>query len=209
MPRKLVIGSSEYPFHVTNRSNNKDFFSLPLDELWDLFMSIFAILKEDYGCNLLQFVLMSNHFHLMIHTPNNNLSAAMLYLHREVAKRANAKSQRMNHFFGGRYRPCLIDTEHYFWNCVKYVLRNPVEAGICSRVEEYCYSTFKNQSSDFLLTDFFNDLDKKIDLDLDWLNLCFADDQKRLMRKSLTKQVFTIHKSKHRKLPVLEKMPGT
>ncbi len=167
-------------------------------------MSIFAILKRDYECELLQFVLMSNHYHLLIYTPLKNLSASMLYLHREIAKRANLKSQRINHFFGGRYKSCLIDSEQYYWNCIKYIFRNPVDAGMCEYVEDYPFSTLNRSCPDFMLNDFFLNRDKKIHLDSEWLNHGFSKEQMLIIKKGLSKNVFAIHKSRHQKLSGME-----
>ncbi len=204
MPRKHLIRTNEFPYHITNRSNNKEYFYLPLDELWPIFIDVLKIIKKDYGCEILQFVLMSNHYHLLLYTPEQNLSDCMLYFHRQVAKRANGQSKRINHFFGGRYKWCLINTELYFWNAVKYIARNPVEAQICEKVESYKYSSLNFRDQIFCLSDFFFDKNKSIQLDLDWLNFSFKFEHKEAIQKGLNRKIFKIPKGKNREQTLLE-----
>lgn len=152
----------------------------------------------------MQLVLMSNHYHLVMHTPQKNLSKCMLYFHREVAKRANFKSQRINHFFGGRYKWCVILQEDHFLNTVKYVFRNPVEAGLCIKVEDYAFSSLNYKHPVFYLSDFFYDHTKTINVDLVWLNYSFHTPQKDAIKAALKKRHFKIPKDQNRKTVKLE-----
>lgn len=207
MPRKHLLLTDEFPYHVTNRSNNREFFDIPLSQLWDIFLEVLVILKNEYGCKILQLVLMSNHYHMVIHTPEKNLSICMLYFHREVAKRANLKAKRINHFFGGRYKWCLILQETYFFNTIKYVFRNPVEAGICIKAEDYNYSSLKYKHPIFKLSDFFYDQTKTIDVDLAWLNHEFHSSQRQAIKVALKKRYFKIPKDRNREMVALEPVP--
>ncbi len=89
------------------------------------------------------FVLMSNHYHLIALFPHCNIGSAMNYLQREVSRSIGKRSGRINHVFGGRYKPCLIANTQYLEHVYKYVYRNPVEAGMCERVQEYPFSTLR------------------------------------------------------------------
>ena len=141
-------------------------------------------------------VLMSNHYRWILSTPDLNLSKGMTYFHREVARCANRKSKRINHFFGGRYKWCSIQNELYYWNAVKYVFRNPVKAQICSKVEEYKYSSL-NETRTFSycrLNDFFNNPEVKISLDLDWLNEPYTVEVDDVLRRGLRRRMFQVPK---------------
>ncbi len=191
MPRKLLFETDKFPYHIYNRSNNKDFFYLDNQILWHIFMDVFSVLGEEYGVVIHSFVLMNNHYHLILSTPEMNLSAAMTYMHREVAKKANKRSQRMNHFFGGRYKWSVISDESYYWNVVKYVFRNPVSAGICSKVEDYRFSSFNRGSDhDWRMVDFFQDSKVQVNLDCDWLNEVFLSDQAKSLSLGLRRREF-------------------
>jgi len=87
------------------------------------------------------FVLMSNHFHLLISTPKANLSEAMNYFMRETSKEINRISGHKNQIFGGRYSRTSITSQFYFGHAYKYVYRNPVTAGIVDKCEKYPFST--------------------------------------------------------------------
>ncbi len=114
---------------------------MPSADLWELFCDYLYFCNKVYNFQIHNFVLMGNHFHLMLTTPEGNLSQGMLYLEREISKRLNESSGRMNQNFGGRYFRCLIPNYHYYMHCYKYVYRNPVEARLCQKVEEYPFST--------------------------------------------------------------------
>ncbi|MBC7370298.1 MAG: hypothetical protein H7326_01965 [Bdellovibrionaceae bacterium] len=85
--------------------------------------------------------MMSNHFHMLISTPNANLSEAMNFFMRETSKEMNRISGSVNQVYGGRYSRTLIDSQLYFSSAYKYVYRNPVKAGLSETCEEYPYST--------------------------------------------------------------------
>lgn len=198
MPRKNLIKTSDYPYHVYNRSNNKEYFYLHQEDLWSIFMECLYQLKIQFSCDIHFFVLMSNHYHLILSTPQCNLGEAMKYLHREVARLANQSAGRMNHFFGGRYKWSVINHEAYFWNCVKYVLRNPVRAEICKSVSQYKYSSLNCSAPKFKWEqiDFFHSGKPQIELDREWLDEPFLSEIEEGIRKGLRRREFAMPRSK-------------
>lgn len=194
MPRKLLIRSDSFPYHITNRSNNKEFFYIEQARLWEIFMKCFEHLVMQFECELHAFVLMSNHYHLLISTPQNNIGESMKYLHREVARIANKETHRINHFFGGRYKWSLIEHENYYWNATKYIFQNPVRANLCSSVTDYSFSSLNRDSENFqwMMTDFFHDRKKPIELDKSWLNEVFPEEQLVGIRKALRRREFSL-----------------
>lgn len=96
------------------------------------------------------FVLMSNHYHMMV-TANENhpLGEVMCELQKSVSRRINKKSERINHVFGGPYKASLIRRDDHYLDVFKYIHRNPIEAGVVQRVEMYPYSTLT--SNQFLV----------------------------------------------------------
>jgi putative transposase len=193
MPRKHLILTDIYPYHVTNRSNNREFFYLDLEALWCIFLDILIHISLQYECRIHAFVLMSNHYHLVLSTPQKNLGEAMKYFHRETARRANKSAQRINHFFGGRYKWCLLNRETYYWNTIKYIFRNPVTANLCKRVEDYPFSSFNTDYEEisWKLFDFLGP-NHGIKLDLNWLNQEFSKEQKDGISAALRRREFKI-----------------
>ena len=92
------------------------------------------------------FVLMPNHFHLIVTTPVHPMGDVMEFFMRESARELNRKSGRKGHIFGGPYDAPLINSEHYFVHAMKYVYRNPIAAGICDLVEDYPFSTLSGRT---------------------------------------------------------------
>ncbi len=99
------------------------------------------LVHHAFNLKIHSFVLMSNHFHLMVTAPEDNLSQAMLYFMRETSREITRLSGRINQTYGARHHKTYLGNYHYFMNTYKYVYRNPVKAGICECVEEYPYST--------------------------------------------------------------------
>ena len=98
-------------------------------------------LNRAYEIKIHSFVLMPNHFHLILRNPQSNLSEAMNYFMRETSRQIARESGRINQVYGARFHRSLITTEKYFYQAYKYVYRNPVRAQICSQVQDYPYST--------------------------------------------------------------------
>lgn len=192
MPHKNLIRTADAPYHVTARTNNRDFYDKDLQTIWNICGTCLAQATSKYSCHVHGFVLMSNHYHLLISTPEKNLDEVMLYFNREVAKRTNKVLTRINHFFGGRYKWSLIYEEAHYWNVLKYIFRNPVKAGICSKVDLYRYSSLNTDFPHFQwkMVDFFRDPNQSIALDKDWLNEPVLMELNEAIRKGLARREF-------------------
>ncbi len=141
MPRKSVPMVPDAPYHVTARCINKEWFRLPLPTVWSIMEDYLYFVAGAFQVNIHAFVLMSNHFHLIITSPRGNLSETLLYFMRETSREISRTSGRINQTYGTRNHKSCIGNHHYFMNTYKYVYRNPVRAGVVSAVEEYPYST--------------------------------------------------------------------
>lgn len=145
MPRPSTILSMEYPYHVRVRSNNRDWFELPMVICFNACAQVMEKTISKYQIEVHAFVLMSNHFHMILSTPKGNLGAALRYFLTELSRQIRLSSLRINHVFGGRNKSTLITSTEYYANCFKYIARNPVRAGITDRVELYRWSTFAKE----------------------------------------------------------------
>lgn len=194
------------PYHVTNRANNREFFYIDQALLWPIFIKCLHQLTIQFKCEIHSFVLMTNHYHLIISTPEANIGDAMKYLHREVAREVNRFTGRVNHFFGGRYKWSVISENNYYWNCIKYVFRNPVRAGVCNDVQEYKFSSLNREAHLFKwsISDFFLDSKQVVDMNIDWLNEPFRKEGEELIRKGLRRREFQLPKDSLRKRAVLD-----
>lgn len=142
MPRKARVLTSDHPYHLSARSNNRDWFDLPLADCFDVFSSVLPVVCERYELKVHAFVLMSNHWHMLATTPRKNVDQAMMYFMSQTSRGLRKKTNRINHIYGGRYRATVIQSEHYYATCYRYVAQNPLVAEIVDRVEDYPFSTF-------------------------------------------------------------------
>lgn len=198
MPRKPLIRTDQYPYHVYGRSNNKETFYLPLKEVWAITCQLFDKVSVDYDAQVHAFVLMPNHYHLLISTPLCNLDSIMNYWARELSKKINASAHRINRVFGGRYKWCSIQNDVYYANVYKYIYRNPMKANLSKNIETYPWSTYKfiqNTNNPYDLHD-KSYCERGIHIPRDfkkreaWLNQSYKEVESELIRRALKRSVF-------------------
>lgn len=203
MPRSRLIRIRNFPYHVCARANNKEWFHLPLEQMHELFINLLLNLLKRHQIQIHAFVTMSNHFHLALSTPNANLDEVMLYFLREAARRANQASGRINHLFGGPYKWSLIENRRNYAHVIKYIYRNPVQAGICQNVQDYPFSTLPAVHglvpTRIPISDSIFDRRSTLDLSpgerLNWLNEPYELDEHRLIQLGLRRARFAIRTS--------------
>ncbi|NPV60805.1 MAG: addiction module toxin RelE [Actinobacteria bacterium] len=128
------------------------------DEDRTTFLAILGTTVERYNWVLHAYCLMGNHYHLLVETPDANLSAGMHYLNGVYAMRYNRAHERVGHLFQGCYGATLVDREEYFLQAACYIVLNPVRAGIVERPSQYPWSSYLGTAEDtgaprFLSTD--------------------------------------------------------
>ncbi len=141
MGRAKTKISLSAPYHITARSHNRDRFPVDLDSVWEIMNRYLFSLGKFYGAEIISFVLMPNHFHLLARFPLGNISQAMQYFMYQTSKELGRASNRINQIYGARYYKSLIDSYNYYLIAYKYVYQNPIRAQLCDRAEEYRYST--------------------------------------------------------------------
>jgi len=141
MARPLRI---EYPgalYHVISRGNEQR--SIVTDDAdRNKRLEWLRRTVQTYGWRLHAFVLMTNHEHLFVETPEPNLSAGMQYLNGSYTSYFNRRRRRSGHLFQGRFKAHLIDEQGYFQVVSRYVHLNPVRAKITARPEDYPWSSY-------------------------------------------------------------------
>ncbi len=88
------------------------------------------------------YCLMTNHFHLLVQTPQPNLSQGMQRLNSEYAGYFNERHRLDGHLFQQRFDSRLIETDEYFADAMRYIAFNPVRAGLCGHPAEWPWSSF-------------------------------------------------------------------
>lgn len=87
--------------------------------------------------------LMDTHYHLFIETPEMNLSKGMQSLNGIYAQYFNKHHDLVGHVFQGRYNAIVVDGENYFLKLCRYIVLNPVKAGIVEKPEDYLWSSYR------------------------------------------------------------------
>ncbi|RII28432.1 MAG: hypothetical protein CXR31_00675 [Geobacter sp.] len=158
MARPLRI---EYPgafYHVTARGNEqKDIFKSKRER--EKFLFYLEVATERYGAVIHAYCLMSNHYHLMLETPQGNLSQIMKHINSSYTTYYNVKRKRAGHLLQGRYKAILVEADAYATELSRYIHLNPVKAGIAEKPEDYPWMSYHSYTGDasvpgWLRTDF-------------------------------------------------------
>jgi putative transposase len=88
------------------------------------------------------YCLMGNHYHLMIETPEANLTMGMRQLNGVFTQWSNRRHQRSGHLFQGRYKAIVVDRDAYFLELARYIVLNPVRAAMVKRPQEWAWSSY-------------------------------------------------------------------
>jgi REP element-mobilizing transposase RayT len=142
MARPLRI---EYPgafYHVTARGNEqKDLYRSVGDR--EKFLAYLEQAAERYGALFHGYCLMGNHYHLMVETPQGNLSRIMRHINGAYTTYFNVKRSRAGHLFQGRYKALVVEVDNYATELSRYIHLNPVKAGLVKRPEDYPWSSYR------------------------------------------------------------------
>jgi hypothetical protein len=90
---------------------------------------------------------MPNHYHMLIQTPDANISRSMRHLNGVYTQRYNSRHKCDGQLFRGRYKSILVDTGSYLLQAVRYINRNPLRAGLVNRLDAYKWSSHKGYLS--------------------------------------------------------------
>jgi putative transposase len=198
MPRKTLIRSNEFPYHVTIRANNREHFPIELPRLWKILEFEALVLNVVFGVEFQSMVLMPNHIHIILTVPVDDLGYAMSTFFSSITKFSNAVTGRSGRIFGAPYHWSIITSTRYYGHVLKYVYRNPVKAELCKNVEDYPFSTLRGifgaepLGVPLCLTRVGMELnipDPNLHWEwLDWLNRPFTKEAETLIRRCLKKK---------------------
>ena len=129
-------------------------------DMWNLRISAYCLLK--------------NHYHLLVQTPDANLSRCMRHIDGVYTQRFNRAHHKDGQLFRGRYKSILVDADSYVMELTRYIHRNPIKAGIVKRMEKYPWSSHHGYLSD----------SKKWDwLHKDFLLSMFSDNRREAVKR--------------------------
>ena len=143
MSRPLRIKYEGAVYHITARGNERKriFFTTPD---YTKFKEYLREAQDRYGYLLHCYMLMSNHYHLILETPNSDISTIMHYINGSYTSYLNRRRKRSGHLFQGRYKAVLVDVDSYLLELSRYVHLNPVRAKMVEKPEDYAYSSYRS-----------------------------------------------------------------
>jgi REP element-mobilizing transposase RayT len=129
-------------YHVLSRGNERRdiFFG---DDDRQRFLDTLGDMAQRFEIEVFAYVLMGNHYHLLLRTARANLSRAMQWLGVTYTNRLNAMHSRSGHLFQGRFKNMLVQNDAYLLQLSYYIHRNPLRAKMVERLPDYRWSSYR------------------------------------------------------------------
>ncbi len=152
MSRKLRVISQSGIYHIILRGNNRmEIFRDHED--FEKLLSVLKRYKEKSNYEIYAYCLMNNHFHILLKIDTEPLSQVMRRICVSYVYWYNQKYSRVGNLFQDRFRSESVENDEYFLTVLRYILRNPVKAGIIKDIENYKWSSYNEYNSSGKLTD--------------------------------------------------------
>ena len=142
MPRTARAQSESGYYHVMLRGNERRDIFLD-DEDRERYLHLLAKQVTNESIDIIAYCLMDNHLHLLIHDKGDKMASAMRSIGVSYAGYFNKKNNRIGHLFQDRFKSEAIEDDTYLFAALRYIHQNPVKAGMCSKAEEYTWSSDK------------------------------------------------------------------
>jgi REP element-mobilizing transposase RayT len=142
MARPLRLEYEGALYHITSCGNARDGIFLG-DSDRTRFLEIVSDVVKRYSWICHAYCLMSNHYHLLIETPDVNLSRGMQLLNGVYTQWFNRRYQRVGHLFQGRFKAILVEKESHLLQLARYIVLNPVRAKMVRSVRDWPWSSYR------------------------------------------------------------------
>lgn len=142
MSRPIRIAFPDALYHVTARGDRREaIFDDDQDRRQFLATLEQVVDRFNWVCHA--WCLMDNHYHLLIQTPDGNLSRGMRQLNGVYTQASNRRHRRVGHLFQGRFKAILVDSDAYLLELARYVVLNPVRAGMVKAPADWPWSSYR------------------------------------------------------------------
>lgn len=156
MSRKNRIIYEGAIYHIYQRGNNKEYIFQD-DNVKSFILRCLKKYNTKFDYEILAYVIMDNHYHLLIKTNKSPINEIMFYLDNLLGKYIKGVLNRTGHAFDSRYKSKLVDNNAYLVWLLRYIHRNPIKADICDSLEKYPWSShyfYKNNINSGINTNF-------------------------------------------------------
>jgi putative transposase len=141
MARPLRIEYAGALYHVTSRGDRQEAI-FDDDQDRTAFLNVLGEVISRFRWRCHAYCLMGNHYHLMIETPEGNLTKGMRQLNGVFTQWSNRRHKRTGHVFQGRYKAILVDRDSYFLELARYIVLNPVRAAMVKHPKQWKWSSY-------------------------------------------------------------------
>ena len=112
-----------------------------------MFIDLLIEVSEIFNVNIAAYCLMKNHYHILLQTPDGNISRCMRHLNSVYTQRYNRRHGFDGQLFRGRYKSILVCNDSHLLQLVRYIHKNPVKAGMVKDMPDYEWSSYKGYLS--------------------------------------------------------------
>lgn len=157
MARPLRIEYEGAFYHITSRGNARRKIYRDNNSR-KIFLDILALVVKRFNWLCHAYCLMDNHYHLLVETPDANLSMGMRQLNGIYTQKYNHAYRTVGHIFQGRYKAIVVEKENYFLELCRYIVLNPVRAKMVTRPgawkwSSYAFTVRSKKAPEFLTVD--------------------------------------------------------
>jgi putative transposase len=142
MTRPLRLEFPGALYHVTSRGNARAAIYAD-DADRERFLALLTQVVQRYHWLCHAYCLMENHYHLLIETPEGNLSHGMRQVNGLYTQYYNRRHDRVGHVLQGRYKAIVVERDSYLLVLCRYIVLNPLRAGMVQTAQEYCWSSYR------------------------------------------------------------------
>jgi REP element-mobilizing transposase RayT len=146
MARPLRIAYPGAWYHVMNRGRRAEEIFIDKGD-YELFVDLLQETAEMWNIRVAAYCLMPNHYHMLVQTPDANIARSMRHINGVYTQRFNRRHQCDGQLFRGRYKSILVDGDSYVLQVVRYIHRNPLQAGLVGRLGDYVWSSHRGYVS--------------------------------------------------------------
>ena len=142
MSRPLRIEYAGALYHVTSRGDRREDIYHD-DEDRQIWLDVFSQVCSRFNWRCHAWCQMDNHYHVLLETAEGNLSQGMRQLNGVYTQKSNRRHGRVGHVFQGRYKAILVERNEYLLELCRYVVLNPIRAGMVSDLDEWSWSSYR------------------------------------------------------------------
>lgn len=146
MSRPLRIEFPDAWYHVMNRGRRSEKIFTDRTDC-QAFIDLLKETTETWNFRVAAYCLVSNHYHILVQTPEGNISRSMRHLNGVYTQRFNRRHKVDGPLFRGRYKAIVVGADQYLLQLVRYIHQNPVKAGLVEKPGQYAWSSHKGYLS--------------------------------------------------------------